>query len=77
MKTSEKEKPTSEELAWIKSLQRVLNKQPDSVCVFVASGTIVIHRKRNATWPIDDQGSVDRSTSIHLMQNKFWDGGDY
>ncbi len=72
---------SKEELAWIKSLERVMAKAPNTLFMFVggSNGTMVIYPKNedNERY-MNAEGAVDgNAPSTHISSKCEMDGGDW
>ena len=70
---------TQEELKWIKSFQRCMNKAPENLFIFAGSGDFVVYPKdENGDRYMNRVGSVDEyAPNINVTMPCESDGGDW
>ena len=70
---------TEEEVKWIKSLKRVMKKAPDTLFMFLGSGSMVIYPlDENNQRYLTNDGSIDGlATNDHVNSPMEMDGGDW
>lgn len=70
---------TDQEIKWIKSLERVMKKAPDTLFMFIGAGSMIIHPlKENGNRYITDTGAMDGNAPGEYIPTKMvMDGGDW
>ena len=71
---------TKEEISWAKELQKVINKAPSTLFLFMSGGLKVIPLDENNDRYVVSGGSMDANAPmIHILNknNMDMDGGDW
>lgn len=69
---------TSKEEKWIKDFEKVMAKAPDSLFMFVGSGSVVIYPLTKEGRYMSYHGGVDPyATSVTVSTKMDCDGGDW
>lgn len=69
---------TKAEKKWIERLQRVMNKAPENLFMFIGGGMIIYTKEKNNERYMNEAGSVDQNApSRGILTHMDMDGGDY
>lgn len=69
---------TQDELKWIRSLERVMKKVPDTLFMFIAGGIFIFCKDEYNERYITESGSMDADASCQTIFSEIeMDGGDF
>ena len=68
---------TDEEIKWTKSLQRLLNKQPETLTAYCTGTSVNFYQGKELPTLPNSDGQVDGSVECISIKNKNWEAGAY
>jgi len=69
---------TQDELKWIRSLERVMKKAPDTLFMFIAGGMFIFCKDEYNKRYMTETGSMDANALCQTIDSEIdMDGGDF
>ncbi len=68
---------TDAEIKWTKSLQRLLNKQPETLTAYCTGTSVNFYQSKELPTIKGHEGQVNGSIECISVKNKNWDAGAY